>query len=226
MRNLLLLLFIICTIHSYVSASSQEHKYIEVKGTAYIEVDPDIAILSIILSSEDAATKNLDKSQQLLYSIVDNLGLNAKENLSYNSIVSDYVRRKSSVIQKSYTLKVTDLDKIADLYSALTDQGISNISISEFKSSKESDYLSQLRTEAVKNAKSKANTLAEAAEAEIYGVLSIIDYSSDNFSTLRTTYNSFLTKSVSENDIIEKVDPTKLKYNISVTVKWLIRQIE
>ncbi len=166
-----------------MSLSAQElykgERYIEVTGGSTIETTPDIAYISITIDEDDAAIKSgIDAAQKKMYSAISGVGIDVEKDLTVDRISSTYIKRKESGQVRKYTLKVTDISKVQDVFSALDNAGISNANVTSTDLSQKEEITKRARALAVKSAYEKAATLAQAAGVELGQVLVINDYTS------------------------------------------------
>lgn len=162
---------------------------IEVYGFAEEEVTPDIIYINISLKEYFADNNNknkvgIDLLEKQLVDAVKKHGLKP-EDLTINNISSyaiyDSKKKKDPgfLASKQYLLKVSNLNSLNGILESLDERGIQSTNISKYDYSKMTELKNQLRIEAVKNAKQKANVLAEALEQKMGKAIEVNDNNTD-----------------------------------------------
>lgn len=156
-------------------------KKIEVTGKAEKEVIPDEIYVRIALKEyKDGSRKvEINKLEAELVKAVKKLGLSEK-NLTVDNIYGynwDWRKKKSDefLATKSFKLKVADVKMINQLIEALDAEGVNSMSIAEVSHSKLDEYKMDLKVEALKNAKAKAETLLKSIDEKLGQALEIND---------------------------------------------------
>ena len=151
-----------------ISAQNIENTpYIEVVGRAEKDILPDEIYLSISINESDYGKESslTAKEKQVIKSL-ENLGIDIKEQLRVKDLGSNfkkYILRKNEVIlSKEYELKTASAKQAAQVMIALESIGISKVNITKVDCSQTETYRDQLRVEAIKNAKAKAEQLCNA----------------------------------------------------------------
>lgn len=157
---------------------------IEVTGTAEIEVVPDELYFSISLREYFEDEKNQkDKvnistlEKQLLKGIAD-AGLSASD-LSlkgaggYHNYVDKKKKPTSFLEAKQYELKVSTPEKLDVILSKIDSRGLQYANISRVDHSKREEYKKQVKINALKSAKDKADYLLAAIDEKLGKALEI-----------------------------------------------------
>ncbi len=170
MKKILLLLLLSIFIYPVFSQEKNfiDQPYIEVKGSAKMEVAPDIIELKVIISENDNKKKlTLEELEKQMVEALEKIGIDTEKEL----FVSDYISNFSKAIFKNdiYTSKefrITAHDglTVARIFLELEKVGISNITIEKTDHSKIREFRQQVKVEAVKAAKVKAGAMAGAIE--------------------------------------------------------------
>jgi uncharacterized protein len=158
-------------------------KNIEVTGTAEMEVTPDELYFSISLREYFKDEKNqkdkidLVTLEKQLIEAIKNAGL-PKENLSISGVsgYKEYYGKKKPqhfLTSKQYQLKLTNLHNINDLMTKVDDRGVESVYMSRVEHSKKEEFKKQVKINALKAAKEKANYLVEAIGEKLAGVIEI-----------------------------------------------------
>lgn len=156
-----------------------EKSYIEVYGYAKKEVVPDEIYLSIIINETDHSKKDgIQKLEKEMTRTITSLGIDLK-NLTVKDLGSDfrqYVLRRNEIrLSKEYELKTSSAQMAAKVILALETSGISNVSVSRVECSKIEDYRDEVRVEAIKEARRKAELLTGALGEVVGKPLVIVD---------------------------------------------------
>ncbi|POY35061.1 SIMPL domain-containing protein [Solitalea longa] len=162
-------------------------KKIEVTGTAEMEIVPDIIYLNIALKEYYKDNNNKNKvaieavEKQLQQAVIDagvpkeNFMLDNVYGYNYDWNIRDKKRDPNFLARKQYRLKLTKLDKVNDILSAVDPKGIESVNVAEYTHSKIDDFKKELKIKAMKDAKEKAAYLVTAIGEQLGGVLEIYD---------------------------------------------------
>lgn len=170
---------------------SSEPALVTVNGEHIIKVVPDEAEVRFAVSSKLKEATDAQKENDAI--VAKALAYLAKQGIDegdvrttgvslrpYTEYVSDKERKQLYMAQQSITFRLDDLDKLAGILSGLVDLGVNNIENVEFKTSDLKELQAKARTEAVLDAKAKAEILAAALDQEVGKAYQIIDNTSDN----------------------------------------------
>jgi len=172
-----------------LSVPSQKTPAIQVSGTGSVQVKPDIAVIRIGVTTEDAnaeaaVTRNNAATAKVLSEIAA-AGIEKKDlqtsqfSLHPQTQTTSYPRKDSSTVtfRASNTVSVTvrNLDRLGEVLGKSVAAGSNQISGPDFSVSEPETYLGEARKKAVENALAKAKTYAEAAGLKLGSVLSITE---------------------------------------------------
>ncbi len=148
-----------------------DQNYIELNGNAKMEIVPDEIYLNIDLRERD--TKNKESISQLetkMFKALKKIGLDLEKQvkvLDFTSNFQNYWLKKKDVMKsKSFQVLVHDTKSLSNLFAALEKVDISNIQIVRVDHSKMEEFKKEVKIKAIKNAKTNAETLAEAIGQE------------------------------------------------------------
>jgi uncharacterized protein YggE len=170
-----------------------DQNYIEVSGTAEMEVSPDLISLQIFISETDtkgkttAETLEKEMKEQLV-----KVGIDLLKDLKVSNLSSHYQSRflggNSVAVSRSYVLVTHDAATAEKVVELLGEIGISNISVLKIDHSQLAQKRFNLRLDAVKAAKVKAEAMAAALGQSIGKAIFV----SENFDSayLQTISNS------------------------------------
>ncbi|WP_277481045.1 SIMPL domain-containing protein [Catalinimonas alkaloidigena] len=167
-------------------------KKIEVYGSAKKEITPDEIYFSITMKEyigEDKAKVSIEKLERELYNAVRKIGIPEEdfqiENVyGYNYNWYPWNKKKDRedfLAQKQYRIKFSELDKINRLFAYLDPKGIQNANISEYSHSQIEQYRRDLKIEALRNAKEKADYLLEGIDERRGEVLEVQEVNNNGY---------------------------------------------
>jgi hypothetical protein len=149
-----------------------DQNYIQVTGKAEMEITPDIIFIKILISEKDSKTKGpiSDTEQKLINKLTD-LGIDVSKDLAIKDLVSNFqvyfLVKSDIVLSKEYQLKVYDAKTVGKVFVELEKIGISNVSIDKLENSKIDQYKREVKINAIKAAKEKAQALVSAIDQTI-----------------------------------------------------------
>jgi len=185
MKYLSILSLLVFASVAYSSSSLPNNRHIEVIGTAKVKAKPDIAVIhleveSLKSRSADAKKAIDDRVNNLLQGLAK-FNIN-EENVSASNIstqayysYSENDKRELEGYIATRSLKVTlnDLKNLNAFMDFALSVQINEINNIELKSSKADELKDEVNALAVKNAKEKGKSLANAFDAELGKIYSI-----------------------------------------------------
>lgn len=144
-----------------------DRPYMEVTGKAEMEVIPDEIYLSILIQEKDNKRKtNLAQAEKDMIQRLKTLGIDTKKQLSVKDLGSNFknywIKSSDILTSKSYELLVYDAQMAGKVLLALEAEGISNVQVDRVDHSKIEQLKRDVKIQAIKVAKEKANDMAEA----------------------------------------------------------------
>jgi len=141
-----------------------DQNYIEVTGKAEMEIVPDLIYLNIILSEKDNKNKqSLDEIDKSLRNKLTEIGIDISKDLSVKDFSSNFkynwINQADIILTKEYQLIVHDTRTLQKVYLELQNLGISNVSTKKIDHSKIDQYRKEVKVNAIKAAKEKAEFL-------------------------------------------------------------------
>lgn len=128
-----------------------DQNYIEVSGTAEMEIVPDQIYLKIVISEKDKGKKTVEQQEKAMIAILQKLGIDIRKDLLMKDMSSNFKSYflKKTVVQteKEYQLCLHGADKIGPLLSALEAADISNISIDRVDHSQMDKFRQEVKIE-------------------------------------------------------------------------------
>jgi hypothetical protein len=155
-----------------VSKNFIDQNYIEVQGQAEMDIVPDEIFIQINIDESDyKGRSDLDEFEQSMFDALSELGLDVEKSLKVKDMASsfeEYWLKKTDIQKsKSYELKVSTAGMTSKVFSEMEKIGISNLRINRVDHSNIDYYRNQVKMNAVKNGKEKAEMLAKAVDQEI-----------------------------------------------------------
>jgi hypothetical protein len=221
----LLILFLV--IQSLIIAAQQDEtiRYIEVKGEAEIEIEPDE--IKYVIGIEEYWEEEFEKKKEFkdyktkvaLSDIEDELIKNLrkvgidKKDVTVNQMGNySRFRGKEFLYSKQLIVKITDFSRINALTQIMDAKGIKYMNIGELNHSKMEDFKKQVKIDALKNAKEKAQYLVESIDEELGEVISIEEMS-DGYS--RPVYATAMMRSADmAQENIDEVEKITISYQV------------
>ena len=144
-----------------------DQNYIEVTGTAEKEITPDLIYLTIIINEKNITNKEtIESVEKRMLEKLNSIGIDITKDLvlqDFSSNFKSYILKKDELISnKEYQLLVHDAKTVGVVFKELDKIGISNISISKVDHSKIEQYKKEIKIQAIKAGKEKAEALAAA----------------------------------------------------------------
>ena len=154
--------------------------YIQVNGRAEREIAPDEFYLQIVINERDSKGKvSVESQQRDMIAALKRLGVNVEKQLKVANLSSEFFKKNTSVATAKYQLQLGSSAEVGKVWQALDGLGISNVSILKVSHSQLERYKSEVRVEAMRNAKQHAATLAEAIGQTIGKCFYVYDSNSD-----------------------------------------------
>jgi uncharacterized protein len=141
--------------------------HIEVNGTAEMEVVPNEIYIQFYLKEyeKDRVLQTIQQQEEALTSALMQAGLKMAE-INVSDFESNYVRvewgKKDYRQEKKYDFKVHNLQETAQVFEVFEKLEIRHASITRVDHSERKQYENQMRIEATKNAKFRANEMLSA----------------------------------------------------------------
>lgn len=185
----LLLIFISCSgVIKSQSPNNEPLKFIEVTGSAELEIDPDE--IRLIIGLEEYWKEEFDKKTEFkdyktkiqIAEIEKNL-LNdlAKIGITNDKIivreVGNYWRYtgKEFLVNKQFEVIVNDFKKIDEIIKVISTRGVGYMRIGELKNKDITEFRKKVKIEALKAAKEKADYLLKSIDRQVGNIISVIE---------------------------------------------------
>ncbi|MFB6317072.1 SIMPL domain-containing protein [Saccharicrinis sp. FJH54] len=229
----LVFLFILCSGLILKAQTGEKNfidqNYIEVTGKAEIEVIPDEIYLKILISEADNKSKiSLEEKERKMYDALKNIGIDVKSDLAVKDFASNFnahwLKKDEIQSSKEYQLIVHDTKTLSLVFIELEKLDISNITIDHVDHSLKADYQKQVKVNAIKAARDKADYLAEAIDQGAGKALFIQE---QNFTYYRpnTMSNNIMVRGVSsiKKEELPEIEFEKIKFESTMLVRFAIQ---
>ena len=201
--------------------------YIQVNGRAEREIAPDEFYLQIVINERDSKGKiSVESQQRDMIAALKRLGVNVEKQLKVANLSSEFFKKNTSVATAKYQLQLGSSAEVGKVWQALDGLGISNVSILKVSHSQLERYKSEVRVEAMRNAKQNAATLAEAIGQTIGKCFYVYDSNNDvmpvfynNMAVMRSAKAFDAAEAVAEE---EPLDFKTIKLQYSVQAKFVL----
>ncbi|MCL1065733.1 oxidative stress defense protein [Shewanella olleyana] len=166
-------------------AANYDFPHLETVGTSQVNIAPDMAEISVQVSlSKDNAKEAktaVDEAVSKFIKRLNQAGVNKQDIQSANLHIQPQYHYPSNQpkeltgysASRQITVSVKDLAKLNDILDSALEEGINRVQNIALKSSDETKAVEQARQAAIKDAKQKAQSLAQGFERELAGVWEI-----------------------------------------------------
>lgn len=146
--------------------------YIEVNGKAELEVVPDEIYIKILLNEGDSKNKiTVSELEKAMVQKLEEIGVNISKDLLIKDMASNFkfyfLGKDQIFLSKEYQLLVSTGKMAGKVFVELEKLGISNLSIERLDNSKIEEYRNEVKVNAIKAAKAKAELLTIAVNQTI-----------------------------------------------------------
>lgn len=233
--NKLILLFILIPLIGFSQSQKNfiDQNYIEVTGHAEKEIVPDLIYLNIRINERDSKTKvPISQTEKTMIAKLSEIGIDATTDLVVRSLGSyqNYLLFKTAIdLQKEYVLTTHSAKQASQVMVELEKLGISNIRVTKVDHTKIEEYKSQVRINATKSAKEKAEGIAKTLNQEIGKAIHVTEQEpitdfSKNYNAMDRYYSIKATGAVHRSfDVSQEAESAnvnfetiKIEYNIFV----------
>lgn len=232
MRSLGIILMFFLSVFAGNAQSREDLRYIEVRGSSEMEVQPDEMILFIGIEEyweeefeknkepEDYQTKvPLAKIEDALIKSLRKAGID-KDDIRVRGFGNYWRQRgKEFLFSKQLEVKITDFSKLNPLSSLLDAKGIKYMHVGQMDHSAMETFRKQVKTDAMKDAREKAVLLVESLGEDLGEVLSVTELN-DGYVRPYLSKNRMMAADAS----FESVDQVQnISISYQVTVRFRIK---
>lgn len=169
------------------AASDQSRPTLSVSGSGEAFLAPDIAYIYIGVHTErptaaEAVAENTSQTEELIKGLTD-FGIDAKDirttNFSiwpmdqFDPLTGRPTGEKTYAVDNTVYVTVRELARLGDLLDAAVQAGANTVNSVQFDVADKDEALKQARAQAVEDAKSQAESLAQAADLSLGEIQSI-----------------------------------------------------
>ncbi|MBQ0093847.1 MAG: SIMPL domain-containing protein [Bacteroidales bacterium] len=142
--------------------------YIEISGYAEQEVAPDVFYLRIVIDEQDGKGRfSLENQEKEMIKALRGLGIDTDGRLTRLSLSSRYYKRKNNLATGTYQLKLNGPELVSKALGVLDNLGISDVAFTKAEYSGIDSLRNEVSCRAVRNARDKAKSMAEAVGQNI-----------------------------------------------------------
>ncbi|MCH9660613.1 MAG: SIMPL domain-containing protein [Bacteroidetes bacterium] len=191
--------------------------YIEVIGSASQKVVPDKIFLSIGLSEKSIQKKTWTISEQetSLFQVLDQLQI-SRDQLALSDTNASIIRRKKREtgvrFEKEYILELKNASQLSAVFTQLQQRNIKEVNVTKTESSKIIELRKEVRIEAIKLAKAKAEYLLEAIGETIGRPLEIRELPDERVARRTFASNGIITQKDKE-DLLAEFEQIEIKFS-------------
>ncbi len=176
MKKLLLMaLLALLALPAAAQTDPESQNVINVTGKVEKKIAPDRIYIRIVIKDNDIKGFDVNQIQSKMIAALKKLGIGTDTDLKVDDMDNALRKRNQVQTTKSYQLMVTSATQMAQVYGALADLGISNMSVTKVDNSQMEKYRLEARREAIRQAKQNAEVLAEAIGQSIGPAVYIYD---------------------------------------------------
>jgi uncharacterized protein YggE len=219
-------------------AKDKRPPVIAVSGSGSMSIAPDMAIMSFgVLKEAKTAREALDQNNKAMSDIFKAMKENGIEDKDMQtsgfSIQPRYFYPKPKangeqkppsiigyMVSNNVTLRIRDLEKVGSILDLSVTLGINSGGNIQFTNEDASEAIKQARIKAVKDAKSKAETLVETAGAKLGKIVSINENSRNPRPVALAQAKSLRV----QEDASVPIASGENQYNVNVQISWEIEQ--
>ena len=226
MKRILIAILIAVSVSGYSQTKNFiDQNYIEVTGKAEMDIVPNEIYVSIKLNGKDLKkTGTVEEVEKLMFGKLKSLNIDVTKNLVIKDMASNlnshWIKASDINTTKEYLLLLTDANKVVSVFRELQSVGISDISVDRVEHSEITKYRQDVKIEAIKAAKSKAESLTSAI-GQICGRALYIQeqnidiYRGRNYGSGLTS-NVFMNVKTDNRDLDIEFQKIKLQYTVLV----------
>lgn len=202
----------LCLSLTHAQEAKPKTNTIHVIGTAELEIVPDEVYMTITVTEQTREKKKfmIEDLEKNLVNFLEKINSVEKKDIKMEDLDARIIalkrkKNKDEIIAKSYTVKLKNSKQVQNVYAVMDSLFITNAYISKYSHSKMDDYKKQIKINAIKAARDKADYLTaaigqKAGKAvninETYGYVGINDGSYDagyrnRYSNVSQSYRSF-----------------------------------
>jgi len=216
------------------SVSLQNQNQITVSGEGKVYAKPDIALVSLGVTSQratvaDVTKSNTDKMNAVIQAVKD-LGIDEKDiqTTNYNLTPNYNWTEKTGSIFQGYTLdqnvqvKIRDFTKIGDVLSQATTKGANLVGSLQFTIDNPEQLKEQARAKAIAQAKANAQNLASESGIGLGRIINVFE-SSNPYPVIYNTKAMGMGGAAPESAPIPTVQPGQQEIDVTINLTYQVK---
>jgi uncharacterized protein YggE len=219
MRNLLIGFILLISTAIFAQTGDKnfiDQNYIEVIGKSEMEITPDLIYLKVLLNEKDTKNKiSIPELESKMIEKLKEIGIDIAKNLLVKDISSNFkyylLTKNEILLSKEYQILVNSGKTASQVFLELEKIGISNVSIDRLENSNIVQFRKDVKVNAIKSAKEKAESLTSALNQSV-GRAIFIQEIENNFNNSRAS-NSIMIRGVSSNIYGAKASSSALDFD-------------
>ncbi len=234
MRNILVSILICISFSIFAQTGEKnfiDQNYIEVNGTADMEIVPDQIFLKIVLNEKELKNdKGLIDVEKKMIDELTQIGIDIKKDLTIKDFESNFkfhlIGSTDVLLVKEYELLVYDAKTLQRVFLNLKKNGISNINVDRVDHTKIEEFRKEVKINAVKAAKDKAEALSSAINQNIGRALYIQELDYSGLRIYKTASNMQIRGVSSDNAnelYVPEIEFQKIPLKYSVLVRFELK---
>jgi uncharacterized protein YggE len=232
MKHTLIFILLISSLSVFAQGEKNfiDQNYIEITGKAEMQIVPDLIYLKIIISEKDTKNKiPVAELERKMIAKFQDIGIDVKKDLMIDDLSSYYKNKllgKTDVIlSKEYQLIVHDGKTASKVLVELEKIEISNVSVVRVDHSKIEDFKKEVKVNAIKAAKEKAELLTKAVGQNVGRAIYIQDYEMPTpirYSSVSMRLKSYDSAPAREEEVSD-LEFEKIKLESSILVRFELK---
>lgn len=209
-----------------------DQNYITVFGKAEMEITPDEIYITFLINEDDKKGKvSVEKQEAKLFNELKKINIDINKSLKVQRFNSDYQKfllKKDDVIKtKKYELMVHSTTELEKIFKILEKLEISNAYISKIAHSEIEKYRKEVKINAIKAAKSKAEYLTSSIGQSIGNAIHIQEMNNEISSALDGQVHGLLSNTYARGykaeSLIEKPEFSNIIIKETMQVNFTIK---
>lgn len=208
------------------SAQEREQNIVEVIGYASREVVPDEFTLSITIVERDNRVKNsLEEQEREIIKALNNIGVDTSKAFTLKNNYSTNERRNTAMATRDYELVVKGSDMLNRAFAVLEELKPWSLALTGARCTNVDTIYRELRKEAIRNARERAEDLATAIDQSVGKCVYISDYTTSgslDFYVARPNAKSAMRESANaiEESYVSPVEYSSRQLSHSLSAKF------
>jgi hypothetical protein len=236
MKYYLVTIITLITLSAVAQTGSKnfiDQNYIEVSGKAEMEVSPDQIFLKVLINEKDFKGKSsLEALEKSMLEALISIGLDPSEDISIMDMASNFknywIKNPKIYSMKIYQVECKDANTAGMVFRDLEELGISNITIDRIEHSEIERFRREVKIEAIKAAKEKAGSLAEAIDQTAGRAILIQEQNFHVFKTMQGTASNIVVRGYgstnqTELDPLPEIEFEKIKLEYTILARFELK---